>query len=198
MLFKGDDEMPPKAVITKEKVLNAAFEIVRGQGVEALSARSIAQRLKCSTQPIYSMYASMEEVNDDVYNRAIDYALARMNQYRNEKNSAAMNLAIGCLLFAQEEKGLFRALYLSDYRRQFLVRNTDRLSESLFAAFLQIDNRLSVLEESKAKTIFFKLVTYWLGIGTSINTNTIELDINDATEMLEEMYKMLTRKEGLL
>jgi hypothetical protein len=190
--------MPPKAVITKEKVLNAAFEIVRGQGVEALSARSIAQRLKCSTQPIYSMYASMEEVNDDVYNRAIDYALARMNQYRNEKNSAAMNLAIGCLLFAQEEKGLFRALYLSDYRRQFLVRNTDRLSESLFAAFLQIDNRLSVLEESKAKTIFFKLVTYWLGIGTSINTNTIELDINDATEMLEEMYKMLTRKEGLL
>ena len=190
--------MPPKAVITKEKVLNAAFEIVRGQGVEVLSARSIAQRLKCSTQPIYSMYASMEEVKDDVYNRAIDFALARMNQYCNEKNSAAMNLAIGCLLFAQEEKGLFKALYLSDYRRQFLERNTDKLSEELFAAFLQIDNRLSELEESKAKTVFFKLVTYWLGIGTRINTNTIKLDIDEATEMLEEMYKMLTRKEGLL
>lgn len=96
------------------------------------------------------------------------------------------------------KKGLFKALYLSDYRRQFLERNTDKLSEELFAAFLQIDNRLSKLEESKAKTVFFKLVTYWLGIGTRINTNTIDLDIDEATEMLEEMYKMLTRKEGLL
>ncbi|TCZ73231.1 TetR/AcrR family transcriptional regulator [Paenibacillus albiflavus] len=190
--------MPPKAVISKEKVLNVAFEIVRGQGIEVLSARSIAQRLKCSTQPIYSMYASMEELKDDVYNRAIDFALARMKQHCNEKNAAAMNLAIGCLLFAQEEKGLFQALYLSDYRKQFLERNTDKLNEELFVAFLQIDNRLSELEERKAKTIFLKLVTYWLGIGTRINTNTIELDIDEATEMLEEMYKMLTSKEGLL
>lgn len=190
--------MPPKAVITKERVLNAAFEIVREQGIEVLSARSIAQRLKCSTQPIYSMYASMEEVKDDVFNRAIDFALARMKQYYNEKNVAAMNLAIGCLLFAQEEKGLFKALYLSDYRRQFLERNRDKLSEELFAAFLHIDNRLSELEESTAKSVFFKLITYWLGIGTRINTSTTELDVDEATEMLEEMYKMLTRKEGLL
>lgn len=190
--------MPPKAVITKEKVLDAAFEMVREQGLEVLTARSISQRLRCSTQPIYSVYESMEEVKDDVINRAADFALAGMKQYDNDKNASAMNLAIGCLLFARNEKHLFRALFLSDYRRDYLKKNNDKLKEEMYAAFLQIDNRLSTIEESKAEKLFFKIVAYWLGIGTMINTDTVELDINEATEMLEEMYRTLTIKEGLI
>lgn len=188
--------MPPKAEISKEKVLDAAFEMVREQGLEVLSARSIAQRLKCSTQPIYSVYGNMEEVKDDVFNRATDFALAGMKQYDDDKNAPAMNLAIGCLLFAQNEKQLFRALYLSDYRRDYLKRNNDKLKEEMYAAFLQLDKRLTSIDKSKAEKMFFKLLTYWLGIGTMINTNTLEFDIDDATEMLEEMYQTLLMKEG--
>ncbi|GIP32105.1 TetR/AcrR family transcriptional regulator [Paenibacillus sp. J2TS4] len=189
--------MPPKAEITKEKLLDTAFKIVREEGLEALTARSIAQRLKCSTQPIYSVYGNMEEVKDDVFNRAVDYALASMKQYHNDKNAPAMNLAIGCLLFARNEKHLFRTLYLSDYRRHYLKRNKDKLKEEMYAAFLLLDKRLSTMAESKAEKMFRKLTTYWLGIGMIINTNTSELDIDEATEMLEEMYQTLTVKEGL-
>ncbi|MBP1994373.1 TetR/AcrR family transcriptional regulator [Paenibacillus eucommiae] len=189
--------MPPKAEITKEKILEAAFEMVREKGLEVLTARSIAQRLRCSTQPIYSVYGNMEEVKDDVFNQAVDFALASMKQFDNDKNEFAMNLAIGCLLFARNEKHLFRTLYLSDFRMDYLKRNKNKLNEELYAAFLQIDSRLSTIEESKAEKIFLKLTTYWLGIGTMINTNSLELDINEATEMLEEMYQNLTIKEGL-
>ena len=196
-ISSGDDIMPPKAEITKEKVLEAAFEIVREHGIEVLTARSIAQRLNCSTQPIYSVYGNMEQVKDDVFNRAIDFALASIKQYDNEKNAPVMNLAIGCLLFARNEKHLFRTLYLSDYRKHYLKRNNDKLTEEMYAAFLQLDG-LSAIEESKAKKMFFKLFAYWLGIGTMINTNTLELDIQEATEMLEEMYQTLAIKEGFI
>lgn len=190
--------MPPKAEISKKKVLDAAFEMVREQGLEVLTARSIAQRLKCSTQPIYSAYGSMEEVKDEVFTRAVDFALAAMKQYDNDKNAPAMNLAIGCLLFARNEKNLFRTLYLSDYRRNYLERNKDKFNEEMYAAFLQLDNRLNTIAKSKAEKIFLKLTTYWLGIGTMINTNTLELDINEATEMLEEMFQTLMIKEGFI
>ncbi|BBH24172.1 TetR family transcriptional regulator [Paenibacillus baekrokdamisoli] len=190
--------MPPKAEITKEKVLDAAFEMVREQGLEVLTARSIAQRLKCSTQPIYSMYGSMEEVNEDVFNRAVDFALTSMKQYENEKNAPAMNLAIGCLLFARNEKQLFRALYLSDYSSHYLKRNKDKLNDEIYAAFLKLDNRLSTIAESKVQKMFLKLTAYWLGIGTMINTNMLELDINEAIEMLAEMYQALTINEGVI
>ncbi|MFC3749018.1 TetR/AcrR family transcriptional regulator [Paenibacillus sp. GCM10012306] len=189
--------MPPKAEITKEKVLEAAFEMVREQGLDVLTARSISQKLKCSTQPIYSVYGNMEELKDDVFNQVATFALTSMKQYDNNSNAPAMNFAIGCLLFAQNEKHLFRVLFLSDYGGDYFKRNKDRLQEEMYTAFLQIDNRLSMLEKSKIEKIFYKLSLYWLGIGTMINTNMSELDIHEATEMLEEMYTTLTIKEGL-
>ncbi|QHW29797.1 TetR/AcrR family transcriptional regulator [Paenibacillus rhizovicinus] len=189
--------MPPKAEISKEIILNAAFEMVREQGLDVLSARSIAQRLKCSTQPIYSVYGNMEEVKEDVFRRATDFALESMKQYHDDNNAPAMNWAIGCLLFARNEKQLFRTLYLSDYKVEFLRRNNDILHEELYAAFLQVDSRLQAIEAGKAEKMFRKIITYWLGIGTMINTNSLELDIDDATDMLGEMYQLLAMKEGI-
>ena len=46
--------MPPKPKFTKEDIVEAAFNIVREQGWEALTQRSIAQKLNASIGPIYS------------------------------------------------------------------------------------------------------------------------------------------------
>ena len=44
--------MPPKARITRDMILDAAFDLVRAEGHEALNVRTLAKRLGCSTQPI--------------------------------------------------------------------------------------------------------------------------------------------------
>jgi AcrR family transcriptional regulator len=189
--------MPPKAEITKEKVLDAAFEIVRAHGFEALTARSIAQKLKCSTQPIYSVYGNMVELKDDVYDKAVSFALARMSEYEDEKNVVALNNAIGCLHFAKNEKQLFRTVYLSGYRK-FDSKNK-LLGEEMVAAFLQMEHntRQTTVAESTLSKIFLKLSIYLIGIGSMINTDTLDLDINEATEMMIEMYEALLLKDDL-
>ena len=53
--------MPPKVKISKEDILQTAIELVRKGGEEAVNARAIAGALNCSTQPIFSNFASMEE-----------------------------------------------------------------------------------------------------------------------------------------
>ncbi|MCM3172399.1 TetR/AcrR family transcriptional regulator [Paenibacillus sp. MER 99-2] len=190
--------MPPKVEITKDKVLDAAFEMVREQGLDVLTARNIARRLHCSTQPIYSAYGNMDELKEELFDRAINFAIGTMKTYKNEQNSPAMNLILGCLIFSHQEKHLFRALYLSDYRAVYLSNHTDRLNEEIYVAFLQIDDRLQVIEETRARSMYLKIMTYWLGISTMINTNISELDLDEATRMLEEMYKLLSVKEGLM
>ena len=45
--------MPTKIRISREMILDAAFEIVRQDGIEKLSNREIANKLKCSIRPIY-------------------------------------------------------------------------------------------------------------------------------------------------
>ena len=58
--------MPPKARITQDMILDAAFELVRAEGQEALNVRTLARRLGCSTQPILYNYPTMDALKDAV------------------------------------------------------------------------------------------------------------------------------------
>ena len=44
--------MPPKVKVTKDMVIDAAFEIAREAGAENINARTVAKKLNCSTQPV--------------------------------------------------------------------------------------------------------------------------------------------------
>lgn len=44
--------MPPKVKITKEMIIDAAFEIARSEGAENINARTVSKKLGCSTQPV--------------------------------------------------------------------------------------------------------------------------------------------------
>ena len=58
--------MPPKIKITKEEIIQTALELFKKEGDGAINARSIAAALGCSTQPIFSNFASMEELRSAV------------------------------------------------------------------------------------------------------------------------------------
>ena len=56
----------PKQRITKEMVVNAAFEIARSDGMEQVMVKNIAEKIGCSVQPIYSYCKNMEGLRQDV------------------------------------------------------------------------------------------------------------------------------------
>lgn len=62
--------MPPKVRITREDIVNTAVDIVRFGGAEAVNARRIAERLNCSTQPVFSNFSSMEALRGAVMDAA--------------------------------------------------------------------------------------------------------------------------------
>lgn len=188
--------MPPKAELTKEKVLSAAFELVRKQGFEAITARNVAQSLNCSTQPIYSLYNSIDELKASVYDKAAEFSRRCMAEYQESVNSPALNLTIGFLYFAQNEKQLFRTLYLSGYRK-YNPQTDQFLGEELTTLYMRHSKRLHDVPNEQLKRIYLKLMIYLIGIGTLLNSDTLELDMNEAIEMIREMYEMLLQKEGL-
>ena len=60
--------MPPKVKITKENIIDTAVDLVRKK--EPLNARTLATALNCSTQPLFSNFASMEELRLAVLEKA--------------------------------------------------------------------------------------------------------------------------------
>ena len=62
--------MPPKIKITKTDIIDTALNLVRKDGEQAINARSIASALNCSTQPIFSNFAAMDDLRSAVRDAA--------------------------------------------------------------------------------------------------------------------------------
>ncbi len=100
--------MPPELQFNSDKVVVAAFNIVRRHGWEGLSARAIANELNSSTRPIYDHLKSMKHIEEEVIKKALAYFSEYIS--RNRTGDKWLDHAVGYVLFANEEKHLFRCI----------------------------------------------------------------------------------------
>jgi AcrR family transcriptional regulator len=121
--------MPPKQVHTPETIINTAFSIIRHSGWQAVSARSIAQELNSSTQPIYSYLQSMQKLADKVHLKAM--LLMAEYQVKEYTDNPYVNMAIGYIAFAREEQNLFRFIFLDNTRPSLLPEETVAMNEAI-------------------------------------------------------------------
>lgn len=54
--------MPRSAFFSKETISAAGLEIIRRQGVDALTARALGKQLGCSLSPIFTVFEDMDEI----------------------------------------------------------------------------------------------------------------------------------------
>jgi len=187
--------MPPKPSITKEQILDAAFDIVRLEGVNQLTARSIAHKLRCSTQPVYRIYASMDEVKNLVYDKAVALMRRHIFDYREEGNSPALNMAIGFLHFAAREPMIFQLVYLSGIRTYDISQDVF-VGETLAMEPMLQSQRFQALEEQQQRDIFIKISIYLIGAGTMIQSGTLRMGLAEAVASVREIYEALIAYEG--
>ena len=108
--------MPPKARVTKDMVIDAAFEVARQTGAENISARTVSEKLNCSTQPVSWHFGNMEGFRKALAEYALHYANGKMLS-ASEGMSAFSKAGTGYLDIAVDEPNLFRYLYMSDEGR---------------------------------------------------------------------------------
>ena len=65
--------VPRKPATSREAMIKAAFDLIRDEGHEALTARALAARLGCSTQPIMYQFPSLSQLKELVYQQADAY-----------------------------------------------------------------------------------------------------------------------------
>ncbi len=181
--------MPPKVKISKEDILNEAFSIVRESGAEALNARALANRLSCSTQPVFSNYPSMAALKEDVLERA--YSL--YDSYvaiETEKGEYPAYKASGMayIRFAMEEKQLFHLLFMRN-RSGERVEDDERGKELFESA-----SRKTGIAENEASLFHLEMWICVHGIAVMIATGFQNIDISLASEILTDNYKGLRRR----
>ena len=71
--------MPAIKKVSREDIIDAAVEVLREGGFSAVNARSVAQKLGCSTQPIYFSFQNMSELKLALTERAIEMHKKRVS-----------------------------------------------------------------------------------------------------------------------
>ena len=100
-----------KAKITKEMIVDTAFEIVRKEGADKVTARSISEQLNCSTQPVLYYFSTVEDIKKAVYIKADEYHSAYLLDVGMTCENPMLAIGINYIKFAIEERNLFRFLF---------------------------------------------------------------------------------------
>ena len=175
----------PKQKITKEMIIETAFEIVRKEGLENLLVKNIAAKLNCSVQPIYSYCANMEGVKQELVARTAkfirEYVAARIN-----KKDYFRSTGRSYLKFAKDEPNLFQLYFL---RQQPDVYTLDDLyrKESSQQVGIFIAESLGISIE-QAKALHLHMIIYVMGISAMAASTNIDVEGEDIQNQLDMAY----------
>ncbi len=159
----------PKQRITKEMVVNAAFEIARSSGIEQVMVKNIADKLGCSVQPIYSYCKNMDGLRQDVTEKVNcfiqEYVASHM-----DKNDLFRSSGQSYIQLAKEEPHLFR-IFILHQRKGISSLNDLYQSETNPNIAKYIADKLHI-SLSKAKQLHLNMLIYTIGIGTIFSVTT--------------------------
>ncbi len=185
--------MPPKIKITKDEIVNTAVDIIRQRGAASINARMIASVLKCSTQPIFSNFATMDELRLAVVEKA-DVLCQEYMQREVESGEFPAYKANGMayIRFAKEEKELFKLLYMRD-RSSELIPQGSELTDKMES----IVHNNTGLNGADVKLFHLEMWAYVHGIATMFATGFFDLDWELVSKMLTDAYQGLRKQYGM-
>lgn len=178
--------MPLSAKFTKEEILKAAFDIVRAEGQNALTARALGAKLGSSARPIFTVFQSMEEVSREVINAAKqlygDYIKEGLGQ---TEIPAFKGVGMQYIRFAMTESKLFQLLFMSEQPQRPDVMNVLPVIDDNYPQILASIQDSYLMNRSEAEWLYRHLWIYSHGIAVLCATNM-------CTFTGEEIGRMLT------
>lgn len=176
--------MPPKVKVTKKDIIQTTLELIRRDGVHTLNARNIASALDCSTQPIFSNFATMDELHKSVISAAYELYLGFLkSEVESGKYPQYKALGMAYLRFAKEEKELFKLLFMRDRS------NEDTSPSPDFEQAVQMIMKANGVTYEKATLIHLETWSSVHGIGTMIATSFLMLEWELINDMLSDVYQ---------
>ncbi len=183
--------MPPKIQVSEERILHQAVKIVRQHGMSALNARTLADALSCSVQPIFRTFHSMGELKERVTAFVAEDYQRRLMEGLAE--SDPMNgLLMAYIRYAQEEKQFFRLLHLSD--RLALNGTRDFVGVGVNKAIVDAMMKETGLPHEDAESLYLGCLFAAHGMAAMLSTNHCAFSEESIQEIIGNVYDGLIMK----
>lgn len=182
--------MPPKPKYTKQQIVAAALDVVSRKGKDALTAKELGKALKTSTTPIFTVFSSMQEVQDAVKAAAGE----RFEEFAHSDIGdmpALKRVGMQMIYFAKAEPRLFQLIFMS-------AESAGTPFDDHYARLGGVaDECLSAIREDyglsdeSAKTLFEHVWIHTYGIGALCATGMCDFPDDEISKMLTQDFKAM-------
>lgn len=180
--------MPPKAKFTRDEIIQAGLNIIRENGMEALSARALGAKLGSSSRPIFTVFQSMEEVQGEVKKSAKSLYTEYVKKGLEQK-LAFKGVGTQYILFGIQEPKLFQLLFMSQQEQKPIVENVlPVIDESYKDILLSVQNGYE-LSENEAQQLYRHLWIYTHGIAVLCATNMCVFTAEEIDKMITQVFR---------
>ena len=179
--------MPPKPKFTKEEIVEAAVEIVRREGEDALTARSLGKELNASARPIFTVFKNMEEVKAAVQKRVEEIFFSyRERMIVEGKYPKYKAIGLAYIRFASEEKNLFQLHFMRD-RTTEIKSEKDGYDDMVETTIVDQTG----LKEQDGYLFHLENWIFVHGIASMMVTSYSEWDFELISRMMTDIYEGL-------
>lgn len=179
--------MPPKNRFTRSEIVQAALDIVRTEGVDAVTARSVSARLHASPKVIFGLFSGMEELRTELLGTAYQLYRSYLTQDMAKGEYPPYKASgMAYIRFAMEERELFRMLFMRDRSGEDQRDNTEELQ-----ALIRLLQKNTGLNEEQARLFHLELWIYVHGIAATLVTSYVDWDISLISQTLTDVYQGL-------
>ena len=185
--------MPAIKKVSREDIIDAAVEVLREGGFSAVNARSVAQKLGCSTQPIYFSFQNMSELKLALTERAIEMHKKRVSDSLRAcegTDTRYSSYGMGFVRFAAEEKQLFRWLYIDG------GHTSPYKSDVLYDEIIDVIVEDFGYDRKTAEKFHRDMLYYSYGLALLANIGHLDLTDNELREAFRREFRALSSLYG--
>ena len=182
--------MPPKPKFTKDEMVQAALELVARRGTEALTARELGAALGSSARPIFTVFRSMDELQQAVR----EAAMRRFEQFvRQPVPGMPVFKQVGMQMarFAVEEPKLYQLLFMQENAGAAGFSGMVRILGSTADTCMEAIRRDYGLEPDEARMLFENVWIYTFGVGALCATNACRFSPEELGQMLTTEFSAM-------
>lgn len=175
--------MPPKFKFTREEIIQEALDLTRKNGISAVTARALGERLHSSVKPIFGQFKNMEEVQKEVLKASYGLSRTRMQELMESGEYPPYKASgIAYIRFAKDEPELFKLLYMRD-------RSNESFDDKIYMKPLmeEVQKKLD-LSEDDAYLFHLEMWIFVHGIAVMTATSYLEWDMDKVSEVLSDAY----------
>ncbi len=186
--------MPTRVATSRSQVLGGALELLRRKGPDALTARTLARTLDCSTQPIYSAFSGMKDLERALLREVRRY----YREYLARDHGGATpfeNIGLGYLRFAREESRLFNWLLESGRVKVDFESQTHSPEVQLGLDRMAEDPSLAGLRPEQIERLQRNLWIYTHGLAVLLSSGILRADEETARGYMNEMAEIAITME---